>query len=90
MTTQQVLTETFNSRETYLAWRAEWKRVYAEISADIRVLKLVSKDNCPEPDHQLGREGQGLETLAPVDGCRSQAPEVLRGCRSAEPRGTRQ
>jgi hypothetical protein len=49
MTTQQVLTETFNSRETYLAWRAEWKRIYAEISADIRVVKLVNKDNCRNP-----------------------------------------
>jgi hypothetical protein len=49
MTTQQVLTGTFNSRETYLAWRAEWKRVYAEISADIRLLKLVSKDTARNP-----------------------------------------
>jgi hypothetical protein len=67
MTTQQVLTETFNSRETYLAWRAEWKRIYAEISADIRVVKLVNKDNCRNPITGWDEQGQGLETLAPVD-----------------------
>lgn len=49
MTAQQVLTESFNSRETYLAWRAEWKRLYAEISADIRNFKLVYKDQSRNP-----------------------------------------
>jgi hypothetical protein len=49
MTTRQILTETFNSRATYLAWRAEWKRLYAQISEDIRVLKLVSKDHTRNP-----------------------------------------
>jgi hypothetical protein len=49
MTTRQILTETFNSRATYLAWRADWKRAYAQISEDIRVLKLVSKDHTRNP-----------------------------------------
>lgn len=49
MTAQEILTESFNSKESYIAWRAEWKRVYAEISEDIRTFKLVNKDNCRNP-----------------------------------------
>lgn len=29
----------FNSRETYIAWRAEWKRQYKEVTENIRALK---------------------------------------------------
>jgi hypothetical protein len=49
MTAQEILTSTFNSKESYLAWRTEWKRVYAEISEDIRTMKLVRKDECRNP-----------------------------------------
>ncbi len=49
MTTRQILTETFNSRETYVAWRADWKRAYAQISEDIRILKLINKDTARNP-----------------------------------------
>ena len=36
MTTQQVLTDGFTGKEGYLAWRAEWRKLYAALSADIR------------------------------------------------------
>lgn len=46
MTTKQLITETFNSKEGYLAWRAAWRAVYAQISADIRLFKMLHKDGC--------------------------------------------
>jgi hypothetical protein len=49
MTAQQILTETFDSRDSYIAWRTEWKRIYAELTEDIRTIKLVNKDNCRNP-----------------------------------------
>jgi hypothetical protein len=39
MTAQQLLTATFTAKEGYLAWRTEWRRVYAELSQEIRDLK---------------------------------------------------
>lgn len=35
----------FHNRETYLAWAADWKRRYAELSAKIRVNKLHQRIN---------------------------------------------
>src|SRR5436190_17565924 len=49
MTAQQLLTETFNNKETYLAWRADWRKVYAQLSADIRLSKQVRNDNQRNP-----------------------------------------
>jgi hypothetical protein len=34
----------FNSRETYLAYRAEWRTQYKALSQEIRDLKIVVKD----------------------------------------------
>lgn len=35
---------TFNSRETYIAWRTNWKKRYAELSKEIRALKNSIKN----------------------------------------------
>lgn len=42
---------TFNTREEYLAYRAEWKANYKALSAEIRQLKLEikNKDRAGEP-----------------------------------------
>lgn len=39
MTASQLLTESFTGKDGYLAWRAEWRRVYAELSQQIRTLR---------------------------------------------------
>jgi hypothetical protein len=49
MKAQNILTKTFNSRDEYLAWRTEWRAIYAEVSEDIRTLRLVTKDGCRNP-----------------------------------------
>ena len=42
---------TFNSRETYLEFRAEWKAEYKQISADIREDKNAIKNSQRESGH---------------------------------------
>lgn len=39
MTAQQLLTTSFKTKEEYLAWRSEWRRIYAVLSQEIRNLK---------------------------------------------------
>jgi hypothetical protein len=39
---------TFNSKETYLAWRAGWRSVYREISKSIRQTKIEIKNRSRE------------------------------------------
>jgi hypothetical protein len=39
MTAQQLLTATFTTKEGYLAWRADWRKVYADLTQEIRDLK---------------------------------------------------
>jgi hypothetical protein len=34
---------TFNSKETYLAWRSAWKTEYKNLSAEIRALRLANR-----------------------------------------------
>ena len=34
---------TFETKEQYLAWRAEWRARYKQVSQDIRALKLVRR-----------------------------------------------
>jgi hypothetical protein len=34
---------TFETKEQYLAWRTEWRARYAELSKDIRALKLARR-----------------------------------------------
>jgi hypothetical protein len=42
------LTLTFTDRETYLAWRRQWKTEYKEISQTIRDLKFCRKTKLDE------------------------------------------
>lgn len=42
---------TFTTRETYVQWRAEWRRQYAELSAKIREQKLAFKHQQREYDY---------------------------------------
>jgi hypothetical protein len=46
---QQLLTESFTTKDGYLVWRQAWKLVYAELSADIRTIKLATKDRNRNP-----------------------------------------
>lgn len=39
MTAQQLLAQSFTGKDGYLAWRAEWRKVYADLSKEIRDLK---------------------------------------------------
>lgn len=45
MTASQLLTTSFTTKEEYLLWRAAWRSVYAQLSADIRLSKQVHSDN---------------------------------------------
>lgn len=49
MTTAQILTETFTTKEGYLAWRMAWRAAYAQLSGDIRLMKQITRDNCQNP-----------------------------------------
>ncbi len=49
MTTTQILTEAFTTKDGYLAWRTAWRATYAQISADIRLMREVTRDNCRNP-----------------------------------------
>lgn len=49
MKAQQLLTETFTTKDGYLVWRQAWRLVYAELSQDIRTLKLSAKDHARNP-----------------------------------------
>jgi hypothetical protein len=61
----------FNSRETYLKWRKEWKLAYYNLSLDIREAKQKRKpanahdwSNWASKAHYLRLEARGmLETL---------------------------
>lgn len=44
MTAETLLTSTIASKEDYDIWRSEWKRVYLELSEDIRIIKLLHKN----------------------------------------------
>lgn len=46
---QQLLTDSFTTKDGYLVWRQAWKLVYAELSQDIRTLKLSAKDRNRNP-----------------------------------------
>jgi hypothetical protein len=41
------LNKWFTSKEEYLAWRAEWRAQYAQLTQDIREHKLQRKDRDP-------------------------------------------
>lgn len=41
------LNKWFNNKEEYLAWRAEWRAQYAQLTQDIREHKLQRKDRDP-------------------------------------------
>lgn len=43
MTAQQLLAQSFTGKDGYLAWRAEWRKVYADLTKEIRELK---KNKC--------------------------------------------
>jgi hypothetical protein len=49
MKAQQLLTESFTTKDGYLIWRQAWKLVYKQISDDIRTLKLSNKDRNRNP-----------------------------------------
>jgi hypothetical protein len=49
MKAQQLLTESFTTKDGYLVWRQAWKLVYAELSQDIRTMKLATKDRNRNP-----------------------------------------
>ena len=46
MTTKELLTETFTGKDGYLAWRKAWRAAYKQLSEDIRLMNLCSKDHC--------------------------------------------
>lgn len=41
------LNKWFTNKEEYLAWRAEWRAQYAQLTQDIREHKLLRKDRDP-------------------------------------------
>jgi len=41
------LNKWFTNKEEYLAWRAEWRAQYAQLTQDIREYKLLRKDRDP-------------------------------------------
>jgi hypothetical protein len=49
MKAQQLLTDSFTTKDGYLVWRQAWKLVYNELSQDIRTLKLSTKDRNRNP-----------------------------------------
>jgi hypothetical protein len=49
MKAQDILTETFTTKEEYLTWRTEWRKQYAEISEDIRRVRQVNVDASRNP-----------------------------------------
>jgi hypothetical protein len=65
----KIMTTTFNSRETYLAYRADWKASYNDLSQEIRGLKRICKkggDTASEQSrlHYLSKEATAkLEEL---------------------------
>lgn len=45
----QLLNESFTTKDGYLVWRQAWKLVYAQLSEDIRTLKLATKARARNP-----------------------------------------
>lgn len=40
----KLIAETFTTKDQYLAWRAEWRKQYAQLSSALRTLRLARKD----------------------------------------------
>ncbi|MFP5432708.1 MAG: hypothetical protein ACLGIM_06260, partial [Alphaproteobacteria bacterium] len=56
-----ILNPTFNSRETYLAWRRAWRQTYRALSQEIRDLKQTIKNGMRHGEH-MGAEQFALRT----------------------------
>ena len=74
---------TFNNKETYLAYRSNWKAEYKQLSEDIRDLKLDIKDAQRNNDF-TGRPQYSLYKL------RKQATAMLAELKEAKQEAQRQ
>ena len=59
----------FNDRTSYLAWRAEWRKAYAELSANIRSAKNAYKTEQRKVVVGVVNEGKSWQcNVAYIDG----------------------
>lgn len=56
----------FTDRETYLAWREEWRAAYAKLSADIRSAKNAYKGEQRKVTYAIVNQGKSWEYIQPM------------------------
>lgn len=74
----------FTSKETYLAYRAQWKAIYKALSADIRSKKRQYKNA------QRDGDGLGWKILSELRRAQQQAREMLEQLAEAKIEAQRQ
>lgn len=60
----KLIAETFTTKESYLTWRAEWRKQYAELSAAIRTLRLARKEMSRTGEVSLARREAWNKAMA--------------------------